>query len=126
MNNRDKITEFTDLDTWKKAHDLALSVYKNTKNFPQSEQFGLTSQIRRAVVSITSNIAEGFGRQTMKEKLQFYYIAHGSLTETKNQIILAKDLYYLNMEDFEMIMLQSVTVQKLLRGLINKSKTFLN
>ena len=64
MEQGSKIKDFTDLETWKKAHELALMIYKVTERFPRSEVFGLVSQIQRAAVSITSNIAEGFGRQT--------------------------------------------------------------
>jgi len=83
MNNESRIMEkkiksFTDLNAWREAHKLALIVYKITKDFPKEEMFGLTSQMRRAVVSITSNIAEGFSRQSYSEKVQFYSIAQGS------------------------------------------------
>lgn len=77
-----KIKSFTDLNVWKEGHKLVLQVYKLTKEFPKEELFGLTNQIRRAAVSITSNIAEGFSRHSYKEKLQFYSTALGSLTES--------------------------------------------
>ena len=124
MNNG-KIQDFTDLDAWRYSHILVLEVYRLTKKFPKSEVFGLISQIQRASVSITSNIAEGFGRQTYKEKFQFYYQSHGSLTEVKNQIILAKDLGYINQNDFDAIMEKLITSHKLLQGLIRKTKTFI-
>ena len=69
--NKEWIKDFTDLNTWKISHDLVLSIYKLSERFPKSEKFWLTSQIQRASVSITSNIAEGFGRQSYKEKVQF-------------------------------------------------------
>ena len=125
MNEDGKIREFTDLDSWKQSHNLVLLIYKMTKKFPDSERFGLVSQMERAAVSISSNIAEGFGRQTMKEKVQFYYQAHGSLTELKNQLIISKDLGYTNNVQFLQIMDQLIISQKLLRGLITKSKSFL-
>lgn len=90
-----KIKSFTDLNTWKEAHKLVLLIYKITKQFPHEEQFGLTNQIRRAVVSITSNIAEGFSRSSYKEKSQFYSISLGSLTEVQNQLLIARDLKYI-------------------------------
>ena len=71
MNSEIKIKSFTDLNAWKKSHILAISIYKLTKKFPKEELFGLTSQVRRAAISVTSNIAEGFGRQTYKEKYNF-------------------------------------------------------
>ena len=123
--NQGKIKDFTDLDTWKIAHDLVLSIYKTSKKFPDSEKFGLVSQIQRASVSITSNIAEGFGRKGIKEKIQFYYLAHGSLIEVKNQLILAKDLEYINNDYFIKILEKITLSQKLLQGLIKTSKSFI-
>jgi four helix bundle protein len=121
-----KIKEFTDLTSWQKAHNLALFVYKATDSFPQKEIFGITQQMRRAAVSIGSNIAEGFGRQGYKEKVQFYYIAHGSLTELKSQLLLAKDLGYLSNEKYDTIDAALIDTHKVLQGLISKSKSFLN
>ena len=121
-----KIRDFTDLDTWKKSHGLALAIYKATEKFPKSEAFGLISQMQRAAVSITSNIAEGFGRQTLKEKIQFYYQAQGSLTELKNQLILSKDLGYISVLESDNMMDVLIVSHKLLQGLLRKTKSFLN
>jgi len=121
-----KIKTFTDLKAWKEGHKLVLEIYKITKNFPTEEKFVLGNQMQRAVISITSNIAEGFGRQTYKEKLRFYYITQGSLTEIKNQLIIAKDLGYLNKEEFDKIAIQANESHKLLQGLITKTKEILN
>ena len=121
-----KIREFTDLNSWKEAHKLVLHIYKTTKDFPKSEIFGLTSQMQRAAVSITFNIAEGFGRQSYKEKVNFYYMAQGSLTELKNQLFIARDISYINDKDFNDIWIQLENTHKLLQGLITKSKTFIN
>lgn len=118
------IREFTDLIAWQEGHKLVLSVYKI--KFPQSELFALSNQIRRATVSITSNIAEGFGRQTIKEKVQFYYQAHGSLTEVKNQLMISRDLKYLSETDYLNIMEQLGNTHGLLLGLIKKTKTYLS
>lgn len=127
MNNENlKIKTFTDLNAWKESHSLVLLLYRLTKEFPREEIFGLTSQMQRAAVSITSNIAEGFGRQTYKEKIHFYYVAQGSLTELKNQIIIAKDIGYLEKSDFDQLENQSNIAHQLLQGLITKSKTFIN
>jgi four helix bundle protein len=123
MNNI--IKQFTDLYTWQESHKLVLMIYKMIKNFPKEETFALSDQMRRASVSITSNIAEGFGRQTIKEKIQFYYQAQGSLTEIKNQLIVAKDIGYLSLDDFSNIFQQADTSHQLLQGLISKSKTFI-
>jgi len=98
-------------------------IYKNTKDFPREELFGITNQMRRAAVSITSGIAEGFSRQSYREKVQFYSIAQGSNTELQNQLLIAKDVGYLAKTDFDNIANQSVRVHKLLNGLIKKSKS---
>src|SRR3989344_8133065 len=96
----DKIKTFKDLNTWKEGHSLVLQIYKITKKFPKEELFGLTNQVRRAIISFTSNIAEGFSRNSYKEKLQFYSIALGSLTEVQNQLLVARDVEYITKEDF--------------------------
>ena len=92
-------------------------VYKVTEKFPSKEIFGLTNQMRRAAVSITSNIAEGFSRNTSKDKYQFYCMAHGSLTELQNQLIIARDIKYLNKDEFDKIATQSIRVAKFISGL---------
>lgn len=120
------IKDFTDLQAWQNGHKLVLKVYKLTDKFPQKEMYGLGDQIRRAVVSITSNIAEGFGRHTYKEKIQFYYQAHGSLTEVKNQLIIARDVNYISKEEFDDTLEQLVNSHRLLLGLIAKTKLFLS
>jgi four helix bundle protein len=84
--------------------------------------FGLTNQIRRAAVSITSNIAEGFSRQSNKEKIQFYSTARGSLTELQNQLLIAKDIKYICANSFNKIAELTVVVSKLINGLIKFSK----
>lgn len=116
---------FTDLKTWQEGHKLVIAVYKITKNFPKSETYSLTDQMRRAATSITSNVAEGFGRQTYKEKTQFYYLAKGSLTELKNQLLISHDVGYLKEEDFARLVNLAQITDQLLQGLINKSKTFI-
>jgi four helix bundle protein len=88
------IRNFRDLIVWQKAHEFVLVIYHLTKLFPDDEKFGLTSQIRRAAVSVAANIAEGFARFGKQDKLRFYNIAQGSLEETKYYLILAKDLGY--------------------------------
>src|SRR3989338_4291068 len=116
------IRSFTDLDAWKEGHRLVLAIYSVTKNFPKEEQFGLTNQLRRAAVSITSNIAEGFSRNSFLEKVQFYSTALGSTTETQNQLLIARDVNYLSAGKFQEIALQTVKVNKIINGLIKKSK----
>ncbi len=123
---KEKIKSFTDLKVWEEGHKLVVLIYKVTKKFPKEELYSLVDQMRRAAASVTSNIAEGFGRQGYKEKIQFYYLAQGSLTELKNQIMIAKDIEYLTDEDFRNLVMQANNTHRLLQGLITKSKTFLN
>jgi len=125
MNESNKIKEFTDLNSWKEAHKLVLLTYKLTHKFPKEEIFGLTNQARRASVSITSKIAEGFGRQTFKDRVHFYYIAQGSIAELRNQLIIARDILYIDKNDFQLFEEQLIIAHKLLKGLITKSKTFI-
>lgn len=122
MNKESRIRNFTDLNTWQEAHKLVILVYNLTKTFPKEELYGLASQIKRAVVSITSNIAEGFGRQSFQEKVHFFVIGHGSLTGVQNQLLVARDVGYINQTIFENIYGQSVVVHKLLNGLIKSTK----
>ncbi len=124
--NNKKIKSFTDLDAWKEGHKLVIMIYKITKNFPNEEKFGLVSQMRRAVISITSNIAEGFSRQSYGEKSQFYSIAQGSTTELQNQILAAKDIGYLSKEDFDKLATQTIIVHKIINGLIKRTKIIHN
>jgi len=121
-----KIKSFTELNAWKEGHKLVLEIYKITKTFPKDEQFGLTNQLRRAAVSFTSNIAEGFSRNSYKEKLQFYSMALGSLTEIQNQLLVAKDIGYISREEFDKIAEQTITINKITNGLIKKSKTLIH
>lgn len=126
MVDEEKITSFTKLDAWKEGHKLVLLIYKITKCFPNDELFALVSQMHRCVVSITSNIAEGFSRQSYKEKIQFYSTALGSVTELQNQLLIAKDVGYISKSVFVEIAHQSVVVHKILNGLIRKSKAIIH
>ena len=90
---------FTEMPVWQTAHKLVLRVYRLSSSFPKDEQYALTSQIRRAVVSVSSNIAEGFGRQHSRDKAQFYYNARGSLYEVEDQLLIARDLGYLTADN---------------------------
>ena len=110
------------MNAWQEGHKLVLTVYKITKCFPKEERYALADQMRRAVVSITSNIAEGFSRQSYKEKLQFYSIALGSLTEIQNQLYIAKDIGYILPKDFLDMLEQSIKVHKITNGLIKFSR----
>jgi four helix bundle protein len=123
---KNKILEFTDLTTWQESHKLVLLIYRYTKNFPKEEIYSLMSQLRRASISVTSNIAEGFGRYSYNEKKRFYYLALGSLVEVQNEILIAKNLAYLKATEYKEIESQVITGIKLLKGLINKTKKILN
>jgi four helix bundle protein len=126
METPNKIREFTDIKAWQEGHKLVVDIYRLSKNFPREAIFGITSQMQRAAVSITSNIAEGFGRHGYKEKVQFYYLAHGSLTELKNQIFIARDIGYATPEDTTTLISQLIKTHCLLQGLISKTKEFLS
>lgn len=116
------IQSFTDLDTWKEAHKLVISVYKNTQHFPKEELFGLTNQLRRAAVSVSSNIAEGFSRSSNSDRAHFYTMSRGSLTELQNQFLIARDVMYMEEKPFKALAGQSVKVHKLLTGLLKATK----
>ena len=92
---------FENLKVWQKAHQFVLAVYRVTLEFPDSEKFGLISQFRRAAVSITANIAEGYKKLSRADKLRFFNIAQGSLEECRNYIILSRDLHYFSLDDYE-------------------------
>ena len=104
---------FQELIVWQKAHQLSLSIYKFTDNFPKSEIYGLTLQLRRAAVSIPANIAEGFKKKTKPDKARFMNIAQGSLEECRYYLILAKDLGY---GDTEALVSQIEEVSKILES----------
>ena len=87
-------TRFEDLVVWQKAHQFVLAVYRLSRTFPRSETYGLSSQFRRAAVSIAANIAEGFRKRGKADKLRFYNIAQGSIEESRYYLILARDLDY--------------------------------
>jgi len=87
---------FKGLRTWKKSYDLALEIYKATKEFPKHEQFGLISQMRRSAISVSANIAEGYERQHRKEYVQFLTIAKGSLGEVETYLLFSRDLRYIS------------------------------
>ncbi len=110
-----------DLDAWKRAMDLVETIYQSTHSFPSDEIYGLTAQIKRAAVSIPSNIAEGAGRKGNKEFIQFLYIALGSLAEVETQILLAKRLKYV--DDITDVTEKIERLTKLIYGLIRYIKT---
>ncbi|MBI3952718.1 MAG: four helix bundle protein [Candidatus Doudnabacteria bacterium] len=124
MENSSKIRTFRDLKTWQSGHQLVLTIYKATKTFPKDEMFGLISQLRRAGVSFTSNLAEGFSRRSYKEKVQFYCTSLGSLTEIQNQLLIARDIGYLEAATADVMLEQTEELHKMTNGLIKSSKEF--
>lgn len=117
-----KIRSFEDLEVWNVAQDLAVKVYEITKTFPRDEMFALTNQLRRSAYSISANIAEGFGRQTKRDKLHFYTIAYGSLLEVKNFLYLSNKLGYIDIPALKDVIDHTTSCQKL----VNAFKAGLN
>ena len=116
------IKDFKDLLVWQKSMELSMKVFWLTKKFPKDEQYGITSQIRRAAVSVPSNIAEGHGRNTKGEYLQFLGIAKGSLAELETLLILAKQMEYLSEEAFSYVEILVVDCNRMLKKLIQALK----
>jgi four helix bundle protein len=112
-----KLFSFEKLNVWQKSRQLAVEIYKVTKSFPEEERFGLVSQMRRSVVSISSNIAEGSGRYNPKDKARFTEIAFGSALELLNQSIISFDLEYLDKENYENTRKEISEITAMLDGL---------
>ncbi len=113
-----EIKTFEDLDTWQISHKLVLEIYKVTKIFPKDELYGIVSQLRRAALSVTSNIAEGFSRYHYNDKIRFYHNARGSVSETKNCLIVSRDLQYITKEQYAALSDYSERALKMINGLI--------
>lgn len=124
MNINRKVTleSYKDLIVWKKSYKLCLDIYKITKEFPRNEEYGLTSQIKRSALSVPSNIAEGYNRQSRAEYIRFLYIAYGSLAELETQLMLAKDLKFTKNSNIEEAINLQNEVQKIMFGLIKSIK----
>jgi four helix bundle protein len=112
------LRNFRELTVWEKSHELVLDVYRVSRGFPSEERFGLTVQLRKAVVSIGSNIAEGCGRGTDKDFARFLNIAAGSASEVEYQILLARDLGYLSAEDYDRLNENVNEVKRILNSFI--------
>ena len=117
-----KITSFEDLTVWQECQNLAVMVYRLVESFPSHEKFGLTSQLQRASSSVSANIAEGFGRRSAKDKLQFFTIAYGSLLETKNFLYLSQKLDYIEAEALKPLLDQTTSCQKLLNAFMRSHR----
>jgi len=116
------LKSYKELIVWQKSIQLVKEIFILTDKFPKSEMYGLISQIRRATISIPSNIAEGYGRKSIKEYAQFYSIAYGSALETETQIIIAKELNFAKSEDFAKIDLLLEEVLRMLNTMTSRMK----
>lgn len=116
---------FEHIVAWQKAHQFTLLVYQITRKFPSDELFGLTSQFRRAAVSIEANIAEGYKKLSKADKLRFLNISEGSLAECRNDIILSRDLEYIDIQQYDQLYQSLIEASKLLtaysKGIINNN-----
>ena len=112
------IKTFRDLQVWQKAHLLVLEVYRITKEFPAYEMYGLVSHLRRAIVSVASNIVEGFKRRSVNDSIHFYNMADASLEEVKYQLLVARDLEYIDEQSYAGTLNLSEEVSKMLRSWI--------
>ena len=106
--------DFHNLLIWQRSHQLTLDVYKVSQSFPKEELFGLTSQIRRAISSIPTNIAEGCGRNSNKDFAHFLQIAIGSASEVEYELLLAHDLQYINKDEYERLINETVAIRKMI------------
>ena len=106
--------DFHNLLIWERSHQLTLDIYKVSRSFPKEELFGLTSQIRRAVSSVPTNIAEGCGRNSNKDFAHFLQIAIGSASEVEYELLLAHDLKYINKDEYERLANETVAIRKMI------------
>lgn len=112
------LKNYKELKVWQRSYEVCLDIYRITRDFPKEEIYGLTSQMRRAAVSVPSNIAEGYGRKTTREYVQALYIAYGSNCELETQALLANDLSYMKTEDTKKIKQNIEDVERMLKALI--------
>ena len=112
------LKNFKELNVWQKAYKLCLEIYRITKKFPNEEKYGLSSQMRRAAVSIPSNISEGYGRRTTPDYIRSLYIAYGSNCELETQTLLSGDLGYIENEKQKLLLERISEVERMLKALI--------
>jgi four helix bundle protein len=115
------VRDYRELKAWEKAHKLTIEVYRITRSFPSGEVYGLQSQMRRAASSIPTNLAEGCGRETVAELARFLYVANGSASELDYQLLLARDLAYIETLDYERISEQLSEVRRILGSYLQKN-----
>ena len=114
------VSSFKELIVWKRAYELTLEVYSCSGHFPRSETFGLAAQMRRATISIVSNIAEGYGRGHRSEYIQFLRMAYASTGELETQLMLSRDLEYLSEQKFQRVLSILLEVQKMLGSMVRR------
>jgi len=114
-----KIKSFEDLEVWRRSHIIVVQLYRITQNYPRDELYGITSQIRRAAISVPNNIAEGAGRYSTKDFIRFLIQARGSLNELSYLIMLSKDLNFINIDDQKPILKEINEIGKMLNAMIN-------
>jgi four helix bundle protein len=112
------LKNYKDLKVWQKSYELCLEIYRITSKFPKEEIYGLTSQIRRSVVSIPSNIAEGYGRRTTTDYIRMLYISYGSVCELETQILLAGDLSFIEKGELGKLKKNITEIERMLKALI--------
>ena len=122
----EKIDSYKDLLVWKKALSLVKTVYKVTQEFPKDEMWSLTSQVKRAAVSIASNIAEGSSKRSTREFIRFLNMSYGSLSELEAQLIIAHELEFINKGDLDAVLIPANEIGKMLNGLIRSLNNKLN
>lgn len=123
MNKKEKPKTFRELYVWKKSMSLVTEVYRATKTFPDTEKFGLTSQIRRSAVSIPSNISEGYGRGSLKEYIRFLHISISSLFELQTQLEISFNLEFIEKSKFTILFDSSKEIERMLSSLIRSLKS---
>ncbi len=112
------LKNYKELNVWQKSYELCLKIYQITAKFPNEERYGLTSQIRRSVVSIPSNIAEGYGRKTTLDYIRMLYISYGSVCELETQILLAGDLGFIDKGELDTAKKDIAEIERMLKALI--------
>jgi four helix bundle protein len=112
------LKNYKELVVWQKSYQLCIETYRITKGFPKEERFGLTSQTRRAAISIPSNIAEGYGRKTTREYVHTLYVAYGSTCELETQVMLSRDLGFMTAEDMKRLQEGIGEIERMLKALI--------